>query len=1376
MAVSVEIDNHKLCGFLCIVLSVDSPDLLQLGSSCSIFNDGSVTGFKSDNGIILSLINPTTSNLKSLISSQGDHDDAEDCGTIGLETPQKRRKCVEVGSSSNSSGSTRKSLKSKRRVSSGSKEKTGGGRKRGRSIGLVNGSISVVQQLHALVAYKCLKIYSRVVKVDKGENGEERAVVLVDVYLPIALWSGWQFPKSQATAAAVFKHISCDWGLRVSILNGERVWEKANGRIKAIWDLSDCHVFDCKLLCYAPDSPKRRLFRLHEIFKSLPSPRYNYVSDSSRVLPSTDSCASGIWDLSDDVLISILMKLDVKELVSIAAVCRLLRSLTSLIVPCMNLKLFPHQQAAVGWMLERERKAEVFSHPLYLNFDTEDGFSFYVNSVTGDIITEAAPMVKDFRGGMFCDEPGLGKTITTLSLILKTQGTMADPPEGLPIVWCTHRGDKNCAYYEFTSDQFTSNGMLTVKRFLSPSSCRNQFSFEALRPQLESKSLPLKQARLMDQTFESKNPNFENEFETHIPASLDLKAQCRKSLGDVRKNLLHAYNGASELSEVMETKRIGSWKKCGMITGCKRKGPTDSDVERDIWIQCDSCSKWRRIIDEGVSVTGSAWFCSNNGDPAYQSCNNPEELWDRSQPIKYLQGFVTKGASGEEKDNISFFTSVLREHKSAVNSTVKKALLWLAKLPLEKLSQMETVGLSGPVLGLNKDALGFQRIFRAFGLKSRVDKGVIKWFYPKFLENLVFDVPALKVALCQPLDTVRLYLSKATLIVVPSNLVNHWITQIEKHVSPDQLRILLWTDHIQISPHSLAWDYDVVITTFRRLSAEWNPRKKSPMIQVHWLRVILDEGHTLGSSVSLTNKFQMAVSLIACNRWLLTGTPTPNTPNSQLSHLQPLLKFLHEEVYGENLKFWEAGILRPFEAEIEEGRLRLLQLLQRCMISSRKKDLQMIPPCIKKLTYLNFVPGHARSYNELVETVRRNILLADWNDPSHVESLLNSKQWKFRSNTIRNVRLSCCVAGHIKMTDAGHDIKETMDALLGSGLELSTEEFSIIENSLISGCNCKRCGEWCRLPVITPCRHLLCLDCVALDSERCTIPGCGHLYEMQTPETLARPENPNPKWPVPKDLIELQPSYNQDTWNPDWQSTSSSKVSYLVDRLRKLQESNRKSILSFNKTDSDNNLEDNPPGTSEAFSRKENHGQDCGSQMVFVDKVLIFSQFLEHIHVIEQQLTTAGIKFGKMYSPMPSCNKMKSLAMFQNDADCMALLMDGSAALGLDLSFVTHVFLMEPIWDKSMEEQVISRAHRMGAKRPIYVETLTMRGTIEEQMMRFLEDAEKNDRLLSGDYVKAEQETTRSRRTLHDLAESNYLSHLNFVRSDGKMEFAASQL
>lgn len=38
-----------------------------------------------------------------------------------------------------------------------------------------------------------------------------------------------------------------------------------------------------------------------------------------------------------------------------------------------------------------------------------------------------------------------------------------------------------------------------------------------------------------------------------------------------------------------------------------------------------------------------------------------------------------------------------------------------------------------------------------------------------------------------------------------------------------------------------------------------------------------------------------------------------------------------------------------------------------------------------------------------------------------------------------------------------------------------------------------------------------------------------------------------------------------------------------------------------------------------------------------------------------------------------------------------------------------------------MEEQVISRAHRMGATHPVHVETLAMRGTIEEQMLEFLQ-------------------------------------------------------
>ncbi|XP_060185950.1 F-box protein At3g54460 isoform X1 [Lycium barbarum] len=1254
-----------------------------------------------------------------------------------------------------------------------------------------SGRLSVVQQLHKLVRQKCLKIVARVVEVvtrggdDDDDEEEVRVVVMVDVYLPIALWSGWQFPKSGNAAAALFRHVSCDWEARSSMLQSAKLGVEKDF---SIWNLSDCHVVGCKLHCSAPDPSKKKLFELHEIFKSLPSVSKRGNPDFLRVNP-LDTSKSGIWVITDDILINILSSLSPVDLLRVSATCRHLRSLAASIMPCMKLKLFAHQQAAVDWMLQRERNVELLQHPLYMDFVTEDGFAFYINAVSGQIATGQAPTIKDFHGGMFCDEPGLGKTITALSLILKTQGTLAEPPDGAQVMWCMHNADQRCGYYELCSEDTISSGVLLASRATGHNGRRGRLSLDKLTPTKSlnnfSTSIGSMVVGSADHiaTAEISSPTVTHSTPTRY------SVRCTSSYSQIKRDLMYAYEGTEERNARKNSKkrkltsnnqqRSSAYEKSGYshkLSRCSKRfsePSAENYVLKDTWIQCDACHKWRRLAETGAADTTSAWFCSMNTDSLYQSCSVAEDSWDHKQQITCLPGFHSKGTPGGLEENISFFTSVLKDDYSIMDSEAKKALIWLAKLSPQKLLEMETIGLVQPIV---QTSVGVphssHKIFQAFGLVKRTEKGTTKWYYPRGLVNLVFDLDALRVALCKPLDSFRLYLSRATLVVVPSNLVDHWRGQIERHVRQGQLRVFVWADYKRPSAHSLAWDYDVVITTFSRLSAEWSPKKRSVLMQVHWLRIILDEGHTLGSSLSLTNKLQMAVSLRSTNRWLLTGTPTPNTPSSQLSHLQPLLKFLHDEAYGQNHKVWEAGILRPFEAEMEEGRSRLLQLLHRCMISARKKDLQNIPPCIKKVTLLNFTEEHATSYNELVETVRRNILMADWNDPSHVESLLNPKQWKFRSTTIRNVRLSCCVAGHVRVTEAGDDIQDTMDILVEDGLDTTSEEYALIKYLLLFGGNCMRCKAWCRLPVITPCKHLLCLDCVSLDSEKCTIPGCGNLYEMQSPETLARPENPNPKWPVPKDLIELQPSYKQDDWNPDWQSTSSSKVAYLVDRLKEIQEANRMIITSNEdrvvETRSGSHACTGISNISTFSSQQYLVGPSNNLCSIIPQKVIIFSQFLEHIHVIEQQLAVAGISFASLYSPMPSISKVKALATFQHDVDCMALLMDGSAALGLDLSFVTHVYLMEPIWDKSMEEQVISRAHRMGATRPILVETLAMSGTIEEQMLKFLQEADEGRRLLKEECGKLGHDGARAPRTLHDFAESNYLAHLNFVRTSSK--------
>ncbi|XP_062093158.1 F-box protein At3g54460 [Humulus lupulus] len=1350
--------HHKLCGYLCAVLTVDtsphpSP---RLGTRFHILRHNSQLLFRSDD-VVLSPVNAAQYQCEGEPKLVGTE---ESCGI-----PK-------------------------------------GKRKRKRSIGLVNGSMSVVEQIYALVTNKCLQIDARMVwaeEVGGGSTstsaaGEVRAVLLVDVYLPIEFWSGWQFPKCGSIAGAVFKHLSCNWEQRRLMIANEDYFKDTLAAGRGMWNLSDCHVLGCKLHYDVTDTSRKRLFELHEIFKSLPSITEMGYPNAYRIQPVGDSCRSGIWELSDDILIKILAILGPTDLVRIAVTCRNLRFLAALIMPCMKLKLFPHQQAAVQWMLHREQHAEVLPHPLYMAFTTEDGFSFYMSTISGEIVSDIPPTVNDFRGGMFCDEPGLGKTITALSLILKTLGKLADPPDGVNVIRCTHNGDQVCGYYDLGDDYAVGSIVTPGKRDASK---KAQIGAEKLGYYSSKRGrLSFLNEHVAGVRDLCSNKGKETPAATCPEPAMPV-TRCTRNLSRIRKNLFSTVDKDSgyfnetksglnscRAKHVLDGSGQVSWGKqtdmsyeLSNVSKKHSKVTTDHDHCNDTWIQCDACGKWRRFQESSMSGTNITWFCSMNTDPLYQNCTVPEETWDKGQPIMYLQGFYTKGTSGGQEQNISFFASVLKEHRSLMNFATKTALRWLIKLSPEKLTEMETIGLRGPFISTcvepGEDALDFHKIFESFGLRREVKKRIIMWYYPQNLHNLVFDVAALKIALSLPLDSIRLYVSKATLIVVPANLVDHWKTQIQKHVRPGQLRIYIWTDNRKPSAHSLAWDYDIVITTFNRLSVEWGTHKRSVLMQVHWLRVMLDEGHTLGSSVGLTNKLQMAVSLVASNRWILTGTPTPNTPNSHLSHLQPLLKFLHEEAYGQNQKSWEAGILRPFEAEMEEGRSRLLHLLRRCMISARKVDLKNIPPCIKKVTFVDFTEEHARSYNELVVTVRRNILMADWNDPSHVESLLNPKQWKFRSTTIKNIRLSCCVAGHIKVTDAGEDIQETMDVLVEGGLDPMSEEYAFIKYNLLYGGNCVRCGEWCRLPVITPCRHLLCLECVELDSRKCTYPGCGNLYEMQTPDTLARPENRNPKWAVPKDLIELQPSYKQDNWDPDWQSTSSSKVAYLIHKLKELQDANRE-IYQTKDGGTDNQNVEGLLCTS-TINESDELTQEFGSFRMspahkrIMDKVLVFSQFLEHIHVIEQQLTIAHIKFAGMYSPMHSGNKMKSLALFQHDANCLVLLMDGSAALGLDLSFVSHVFLMEPIWDKSMEEQVISRAHRMGATRPIQVETLAMRGTIEEQMLTFLQDSEECRRFLKQEFGRTDSEGARTQRSLHDFAESNYLSHIGFVRTNPKI-------
>nr|POE71320.1 f-box protein [Quercus suber] len=123
------------------------------------------------------------------------------------------------------------------------------------------------------------------------------------------------------------------------LASGQRCIE-AQGADKSVWNPSDCHVLGCKLHYNVTDSSKRRLFELHEIFKSIRSLTKREHLDSSRIMPVDGFYRSGIWDLSDDILINILATLGPADLVKAAATCRHLKSLAASIMPSTSLSKF----------------------------------------------------------------------------------------------------------------------------------------------------------------------------------------------------------------------------------------------------------------------------------------------------------------------------------------------------------------------------------------------------------------------------------------------------------------------------------------------------------------------------------------------------------------------------------------------------------------------------------------------------------------------------------------------------------------------------------------------------------------------------------------------------------------------------------------------------------------------------------------------------------------------------------------------------------------------------------------------------------------------------------------------------------------------------
>lgn len=119
------------------------------------------------------------------------------------------------------------------------------------------------------------------------------------------------------------------------------------------------------------------------------------------------------------------------------------------------------------------------------------------------------------------------------------------------------------------------------------------------------------------------------------------------------------------------------------------------------------------------------------------------------------------------------------------------------------------------------------------------------------------------------------------------------------------------------------------------------------------------------------------------------------------------------------------------------------------------------------------------------------------------------------------------------------------------------------------------------------------------------------------------------------------------------------------------------------------------------------------------EKILIFYEGDNIAYYVAQALELLGIQYLIYTGSLSADRKSAYITTFNVTETFRVLLMDvHQAAHGLHIAAASRVFFVNPVWQPAVEAQAIKRAHRIGQIKPVYVETLVLKDTLEDRMLQ----------------------------------------------------------
>lgn len=698
----------------------------------------------------------------------------------------------------------------------------------------------------------------------------------------------------------------------------------------------------------------------------------------------------------------------------------------------------------------------------------------------------------------------------------------------------------------------------------------------------------------------------------------------------------------------------------------------------------------------------------------------------------------------------------------------------------------------------------------------------------------------------------QIKLCSATLIIVPQNLLSHWNAEICHHLVPGELKVIcLDTSHTDPMPSTNdLQQYDIVLMSRQRLEremitaptnkstrvpgcfclhdAEWLCRTckekaeyQSPLKDLHFLRVIMDEGHEFSSYGSRNNTYWALQQLHVQRKWIVSGTPASgligvevgaaasetsdpavagscetNTDilarrrkesaiSQERKDLEKLgglvVGFLRLKPWsntkGEDQATWSKYIMPP-----EDGKrkpMSLQTLLQSLVVRHRIEDIEAdlkLPPLYNRVVYLepswydklsinlfalalvvNFITSertdedymfHAKNrrfLHSLITNLRQaNFYWTSW-APQEVAKTIQAARAYREDHSLPNS--SCPVNDHQLLEQAIH-LGETiltckswqvlaqvheMGVFVESFPEEARNEWTLTEREglepLLSGATQMiKAQEW----VDT---HMHLSDVIhalsgigaktmrklwsheeAMDENRAAVSG--PTSPLRRRAQLAGPPG------IPKLTQKQTVSRVKAATSPRKSKGSRSALEAALEdgALRGLGPASMPSSADSAGLGAPTLLPNSPLAKVKIIgtaSTKLSYLLDQLVSLHTTEKILVFYEGDHIAYYIAQALELLSIRHLIYTGTLTPARQSAYVTTFNTTPTFRVMLMDvHQAAHGLHIASASRVFFVNPVWQPNVEAQAIKRAHRIGQTKPVHVETLVLRNTLEDQMLQ----------------------------------------------------------